>query len=150
LTLTRDPRVAPVLAAHLTDDTRLVRVSAAEGLTGLGITKLDGPAGDALAHAQDEWAASLATFNDSADDHTALGWLQAARGRVEEGMRELHTAIALDAADPRPHVYLGILAARAGRFDEALQQFKIAKTLGPAYRNLDRLVEEAQKRAAPR
>jgi hypothetical protein len=146
LALTRDPRVPPVLAAHLTDPARLVRVSAVEALTGLSITKLDGPAGDALARAQDEWAASLATFNDIAGDHTTLGWLYAARGRSEDALKELHTAVALDAGDPRPHVYLGVLAARAGRYDEALQQFKIAKTIAPSYRNLDRLIQEVQKR----
>jgi hypothetical protein len=146
LALTRDSRVPPVLAAHLSDPARLVRVSAVEGLTSLGITKLDGPAGEALARAQDEWAASLATFNDIADDHTTLGWLHAARGRPEDAARELRTAIALDAADPRPHVYLGILAARSGRYDEALQQFKIAKTIAPSYKNLDRLIQEVQKR----
>jgi hypothetical protein len=145
LALTRDPRVPPVLAAHLADAARLVRVSAVEGLTGLGITKLDGPVGDALARAQDEWAASLATFNDIAGDHTTLGWLHALRGRSEDAAKELRTAIALDAGDPRPHVYLGVLAARSGRYDEALQQFKIAKTLDPAYRNLDRIIEAAQK-----
>jgi hypothetical protein len=146
LALTRDPRVGPVLAAHLTDEARLVRVSAVEGLTGLGITRLDGPAGDALARAQDDWATSLATFNDIAGDHTTLGWLLAARGRAEDAEKELSTAIALDAGDPRPHVYLGILAARAGSYDEALRQFKIAKTIAPSYKNLDLLILEAQKR----
>jgi hypothetical protein len=150
LTLTADSRMAAVLAAHLTDEVRLVRVSAVEGLTGLGITKLDGAVGDALAHAQDEWAASLATFNDVAGDHTTLGWLHAARGRVQDAASELQTAIALDAGDPRPHVYLGVIAARAGRFEEALQHFTHARSLAPAYKNLDRLIEEAQKRVTPR
>jgi hypothetical protein len=56
----------------------------------------------------------------------------------------------MDPDDPQPHIYLGELAARAGRYDEALQQFKSAKTLAPSYQNLDRLIEEAQKRAAIR
>ena len=143
-----DSRVASVIAAHLTDSSRLVRVSAAESLMTFGITHLDGARGQALARAQDEWAESLRTFNDVAADHTALGWLEAARGRSEEAAKELRVAIALDPRDARPHVYLGVLAARAGRYDEALQHFKAAKTIDPAYQNLDRLIEESSKRTS--
>src|SRR5436190_18747735 len=100
------------------------RVSAADALMGLGITRLDGAPGDALARAQDEWAASLRFFNDIAADHATLGWLEASRGHGDEAVRELTTAIALDPVDPRPHVYLGVLSARRGRFDEALQHFR--------------------------
>jgi Flp pilus assembly protein TadD len=135
-----------VLAAHLTDPARVARVSAAEGLMGLGISALDGAAGEALARAQDEWAISLATFNDLASDHTTLGWLLAARGRADDATKELTTAIALDPADARPHVLLGVLNARAGRYDEALRYFKNAKKIDPAYQNLDRLIAEAEKR----
>jgi predicted CXXCH cytochrome family protein len=141
-----DPRVASVIAAHLTDSARLVRVSAAEALTAFGITQLDGAPGKALARAQDEWAESLRTFNDVAADHTTLGWLEASRGRSEEGVKELRVAIALDPRDARPHVLLGVLAARAGQFDDALQHFKTAKIIAPTYLNLDRLIEESSKR----
>jgi hypothetical protein len=144
----KDPRVASVIAAHLTDSSRLVRVSAVEGLMALGITRLDGARGDALGRAQDEWAESLRTFNDVAADHTALGWLEAARGRPEEAVKELHVAIALDPSDARPHVYLGILAARAGQYSEALQHFKTAQKITPTYQNLDRLIEEAARRSS--
>src|SRR4030095_10041712 len=41
----KDPRVVPVIAAHLTDSSRLVRVSTAEALTALGISRLDGAGG---------------------------------------------------------------------------------------------------------
>src|SRR5262249_24065181 len=44
----KDPRVASVLTAHVVDRSRVVRVSAAEALSNLGITRLDGPAGAAL------------------------------------------------------------------------------------------------------
>src|SRR5262249_52269010 len=48
ISVDNDPRVASVLAAHLTDSSRLVRVSAVEALTALGITRIDGARGDAL------------------------------------------------------------------------------------------------------
>ena len=147
LGLISDARVPPVLASHLTDQARLVRVSAAEALTMTGVVQLSGAAGDALARAQDEWAESLRTFNDVAADHTTLAWLESARGRRAEAEQHLKTAIALDPSDARPHVYLGVIAARAGRFDEAVQHFKTAKTISPAYQNLDRLLEEASRRA---
>jgi predicted CXXCH cytochrome family protein len=141
-----EPRLPSVLAAHLADPSRVVRVNAVEGLLDLGIATLDGPAGLALAHAQDEWAESLRTFNDDAADHTTLGRLEEARGRTETAIGELNTAIRLDPSSAKPHVYLGVLAARAGRYDDALQQFKRAKALAPTYPNVDRLIEEAQKR----
>ncbi|MGH7623422.1 MAG: HEAT repeat domain-containing protein, partial [Gemmatimonadaceae bacterium] len=146
LALIRAPQIPPVLVAHLTDAARLVRAAAAEGLMDLGVTSLPDAAGAALARAQDEWAASLATFNDVAADHTALGWLLAARGQHDDAEKELKTAIALDPRDARPHVFLGVLDARAGRFDEALQRFRTAKKIDPAYQNLDRLIAEAEKR----
>jgi hypothetical protein len=145
-----DPRVPPVLAAHLADEARLVRTGAAEGLLNRGVTSLEGARGQALARAQDEWAESLRTFNDVAGDHATLGWLEAARGRAEQAAAELRTAITLDPRDARPYVYLGILAARAGNYEEAVKQWKIAKKLAPDYQNLDLLTEAAQKRLTPR
>jgi hypothetical protein len=150
LSVVRDGRVPAVLAAHLADDMRLVRVSAAEGLFGLGISRLDGPNGVALARAQDEWSESLKTFNDVAADHATLGWLDSARGLNEDASKELRLAATLDPADARPHVYLGALAARAGRFEEALQEFRTAKRLSPSYPNVDRLIDEASQRAPKR
>ncbi len=146
LGLLRETRLAPILAAHLNDSSRVVRVAAAEALMSLGITRLDGEPGAILSRAQDEWAESLRTFNDDAADHARLGWLEASRGRTDEGERELRTAARLDPSNPQAQVYLGILAARAGRFDEAAQRFRAAKALSPAYPNIDRLIEEAQKR----
>jgi Flp pilus assembly protein TadD len=112
----------------------------------LGVTRLEGDQGRALSLAQDEWSASLKTFNDISADHATLGWLDAARGYGEDAAKELRTAIALDPTDARPHVYLGIMAARLGQLDEALKQFNTAKILSPAYRNLDRLIQEVHKR----
>jgi tetratricopeptide (TPR) repeat protein len=146
LGLLREPRLVPILAARLNDPSRVVRISAAESLMNMGITRFDGEPGAVLSRAQDEWAESLRTFNDEAGDHATLGWLEASRGRTAEGERELRTAARLDPSNPRAQVYLGVLAARAGRFDEAVQHFRQAKAASPAYPNIDRLIEEAQKR----
>jgi hypothetical protein len=150
LGLVHDPRALPVIGARLNDEARVVRILTAQTLFQLGVTQLEGAPGAALAKAQDEWETSLSTFNDSAPDQTMLGWLQAARGRPGEAAGTLATAILMDPSDARPHVYLGILHARSGNFPEALQQFKTAKTLDPSYRNLDRLILEAQKRTTVR
>jgi len=140
-----------VLAARLTDEARLVRVSAAEALLSRGISQLEGPAGRALARAQDEWEESLRTFPDQAGDHTSLGRLLTARGRADEAAKALNEAVVLDPKDPRPHVYLGVLAARTGHYDEALREFKTARTLASVSQQfdrltLDRLIEAAEKR----
>ncbi|MGE5242775.1 MAG: multiheme c-type cytochrome [Betaproteobacteria bacterium] len=150
LGLVREREVLPAIAAHLTDPVRVVRVSAARALMAEGVTALDGPAGAALAHAQDEWMESLRTFNDVSDDQASLGWLEAERGHSEEAAKDLKNAVTIDPTNARPHVYLGVLAARAGLYDEALKHFKNAKTLAPNYQNLDRLIEEARKRATIR
>jgi tetratricopeptide (TPR) repeat protein len=141
-----DQRTTQVLAAHLTDTARLVRVSAAEALLERGIARLDGAVGAALRTAQDEWAESLRTFNDVAADHTNLGRLYAARGLEADAIREFTTATKLDSSDPRPRVRLGVLAARAGRYDEALKHFTAAKSLAPSYPNIEQLIAEVQKR----
>ncbi len=150
LGLVREGRVLPAIAAHLTDPMRLVRVSAARALMTEGVSQLDGAAGEALAHAQDEWMDSLRTFNDVSDDQASLGWLEAARGRSEDAAKDLHNAITIDPTNARPHVYLGVMAARAGQYDEALKHFKNAKVLSPNYQNLDRLIDEARKRTTSR
>jgi predicted CXXCH cytochrome family protein len=142
----REPRAVAALAAHLGDASRVARVSAAEALMTLGIATLDGAAGAALGRAQDEWAESLRTFNDDSQDQATLGWLEASRGQTDAALRDLAAAVKLDPANARPHVYLGVLHARASRFDEALQQFKAAKAIAPTYPNIDRLIEEVQKR----
>ena len=150
LGVAKDPRALPVLGAHLTDEARLVRVAAAAGLMSQGVTKLEGRAGEVLARAQDEWATSLRTFNDVSQDQTTLGWLESSRGDTAQAVTDLRNAVTIDPRNPTPYVYLGVLAARAGRFDEALQHFKKAKEIAPSYRNLDRLISEAQKRSPNR
>ena len=141
-----DPRALPVLAAHLNDPARLVRVAAAEGLLLHGVATLDGPAGPLLVRAQDELKASLNTFKDVAADHTMLGRLESARGRDDEATVELKSAIDLDPRDPRPHVYLGVINARTAKYSAALHEFEAAQKLQPTYPNLDRLIAEVRKR----
>ena len=146
LGLLDDLRIVPVLFAKLVDPARVVRVRAAEALLNMSITTADGAPGEALVAAQDEWIASLRSFDDVSYNHLTLSRLLVARGNSEDAVRELNVAIRLDPSDARPHVSLGVLAARAGRFDAAVQQFKTAKGLAPSYPNIDRLIEEAAKR----
>ena len=141
-TIGAESAVAP-LAARLTDVSRVVRISAAEALLYLGVSA--GP-GDALARAQDEYAASLREFPDIAANHASLGWLLAAQGRIEEATGSLRVAQSLDPSDARPRVYLGVLAARDGRYDEAIDEWQAARRLNPAYPNIDRLIGEARSR----
>jgi predicted CXXCH cytochrome family protein len=139
-------RILTPLVARLVDSARVVRTSAAEALLTLGIAQLPGAAGDALARAQDEYAAALQAFADAPSHHAALGWLESERGRIAEATAALDRAIHLNPRSARPYVVKGVMAARAERFREAANLWRKARDLEPGYPNIDRLIEEAEKR----
>jgi predicted CXXCH cytochrome family protein len=141
-------RVITPLVARLIDGARVVRSRAAEALLAFGIVTLPGAAGEALAKAQDEFAQALRDFPDSPANHAALGWLESERGNTLIAVAALDTAIRLDPKAARPHVIKGVIAARERRFDAALDSWRTAKRLDPAYPNLDQLIREAEKRKA--
>ena len=142
-----DLRAIPAVTARLRDDVRAVRVAAAEALLWMDVTELPGAAGELLARAQDEYAASLAAFPDVATNHVRLGWLQTQRGRHAEAVEALDAAMRLEPGHTRAWVYRGIVAARTGRHDEAIDYWRKAKALDPSLAVVDRLIEEARKRA---
>jgi tetratricopeptide (TPR) repeat protein len=141
----RDRAVIPIIA-RLTDSSRVVRTKAAEALLALGVAVLPAAAGEALSRAQDEYAIALSSFPDAPSNYTELGWLEAERQRVGPAIAALDTAIRLDPKAARPLVIKGVLAAREGRFKDASDLWRKAKTLQPDYPNIDRLIEEAEKR----
>ncbi len=144
-TIGADRSLMPIVA-RLTDSARVVRALAAEGLLYMGVTELTGPAGDALARAQAEYVDALSSFPDAADNHVSLAWFASARGEHDAALREAAVAVDTSPAYPRAYVFKGLISARAGRFDEALAAFRTAKTLEPGFPNVDRMIEEAEKR----
>ncbi len=144
----RDERVMAVLMARLVDEARVVRARAAESLLALDIATAPGRAGEALARAQLELAASLRSFPESAPQQAALAWLHAERGEAEAAERAVDAALAVDPALARPYVIRGVLAARAGRFGDALASWKAARERDPGTPNIDRMIDEATRRAA--
>jgi tetratricopeptide (TPR) repeat protein len=148
LGLTGDARARIPVVARLTDSARLVRVRAAEALLALGVARLPAAAGEALARAQDEYAASLQTFPDRAEDHASLGWLEMERGAENRAIEALERALALDPAQWRAQVLLGIIDARHARYGAALDRWRAVKRAQPAYPNIDRLIAEAVRRQA--
>ena len=143
----RDERVLAVLMARTVDDARVVRARAAEALLALDVTTAPGRAGEALARAQADLADSLRGFPESAAQQATLAWLLAERGDAEGAEAAVRTALAVDPRYARPHVIRGLLAARAGRFTDALASWRTARSLDPATPNIDRMIEEAQKRS---
>jgi tetratricopeptide (TPR) repeat protein len=137
---------ARALIARTGDSTRVVRVSAAEGLLFMGLTPPTGTGARVWRQAQAEYAESLRAFPDIAANQTSLGWLLASQGHVDEATGTLRLAQTLDRMDARPGVYLGVLAARAGRIDDAIEEWRTARRLNPAYPNIDRLIAEAMSR----
>jgi predicted CXXCH cytochrome family protein len=143
---TGDPGIVPSLTARLVDGSRTVRVAAVEALTRLGVTALPGAAGQALARAQDEYAASLATFGETAGEHLALGWFELQRGRDAAARTALQQALQLDPDRPEARVFLGVIAARAGAYDEAIREWQRVRAAHPEYPNIERLIDEAKQR----
>lgn len=142
----REDRIVAAVLARLVDSARVVRRNAAETLLAFGIADLPGRAGEALARAQDEFVLGMNMFPDAAGNHAEVGWMQSERGRLEEAHRALDRATALDARFARPLVIKGVLAARAERFGEAVDLWKKAREIDPAYPNIDRLIAEASSR----
>ena len=141
-------RVLPALTARLVDDTRVVRVSAAEALLALGVAELPGTPGEVLAKAQLEYAESLRDFPDMASNHAALAWLELSRGRTDEAQQALDAALKVEPRYARPYVVKGIIAAREARFDEAIDWWKKAREITPDDARLGDLIAEAEKRKA--
>ncbi|MGD9905101.1 MAG: cytochrome c3 family protein [Vicinamibacterales bacterium] len=146
----RDERILAVLMARTVDDARVVRARAAEALLGLDVTAAPGRAGEALARAQDDLAESLRSFPESPAQQATLAWLLAQRGDVAGAEAAVRAALMLDERFARPHVIRGVMAARAGRFDEALASWRTARSLDPATPNIDRMIDEAERRVTPR
>ncbi len=141
----RDRVLAPILA-RLVDQSRVVRVRAAEVLVSFSIADLPGNAGQALKRAQEEYIASLEAFPDVASNHAARGWLEAERGNVTEAERALDEALKVESKYAFPWVVKGVLAARASRYTEAIGFWKQAKAIDATYPNIDQLIAEAERR----
>ena len=144
-----DRRAVTAISARLVDPIRTVRVAAAEALLQLGLATLPGAAGLALVRAQDEYAASLQTFGDTAGDFVALGYVEMERRRDGDARAALERALALDPTNPQPRVFLGVIEARNGRYDAAIREWRRVRDAYPAYPNIDRLIAEAEKRRTP-
>jgi len=145
-----DRRAIPPLVARTKDEARVARSSAAASLFLLGIVKLDGAAGAALARAQEDYVASLKTFADQAQDHALLAYFESARGNSGEATREIDTAIHLQADRPQFHLFKGIILARLGRLKEAIAEWQIVRRLDPAEPTAGRLIAEAERQLSKR
>jgi predicted CXXCH cytochrome family protein len=141
-----ETRSLPAITARLIDPARVVRTRAAEALLEMGIARLEGPAGEALARVQDEVAERLRSFPDSLDDQLQLGFLEVQRHRQEPARQALEAALKLDPDNVRGRVWMGIVLARDARFDEAMALWKRVRKDRPDYPNIDRLIAEAERR----
>jgi predicted CXXCH cytochrome family protein len=143
----RDRRAIVPIVSRLRDETRVVRVSAAEALLWMGVSTLPGTAGELLAKAQDEYGESLAVFPDIASNHASRGWLASERGRQSDAARALDLALDLEPKYARAHVYRGIVYARVGQFGDAIRHWQTVRSIDPNYPNIDRLIEEAKRQS---
>jgi predicted CXXCH cytochrome family protein len=139
-------RAVPAITARLRDPVRVVRVTAASALLGLGVATLEGQSGVSLVRAQDEYAESLRAFPDASDNHTSLGWLEMSRGRDADADRAIRTAIDLNPSDARARLLRGVLLARQDKLDDAIREWTEAKKLDPSNPRIDLLIEEARRR----
>lgn len=145
----RDERVVAVLMARLVDEARVVRARAAESLLALDVATAPGRAGEALARRNSNWLRACGRFRNRRPQQAALAWLHAERGEAEASARAVDAALAVDPALARPYVIRGVLAARAGRFSDALASWRAARERDPRTPNIDRMIDEATRRATP-
>jgi tetratricopeptide (TPR) repeat protein len=69
------------------------------------------------------YARQLATIlPDALASHALLGRLLAEQGEIEEGVRELEKARAIDPSHPQPHIALASLYAKLGRKEDAARE----------------------------
>jgi predicted CXXCH cytochrome family protein len=139
-------RVLSPLTARLIDPARVVRARTAEVMMAFGISHLPDAAGAALWRAQDEYADTLRSFPDSADNHASLAWLEAQRGRLPEALAAADDALRIEPQFARPWVVKGVILARQDKYAEAVEAWKKARSLEPSYPNIDTLIAEAEKR----
>jgi Flp pilus assembly protein TadD len=64
----------------------------------------------------------VAILPDALASHTLLGRLLAEQGDIEEGVRELEKARAIDPDHPQPHITLASLYAKLGRKQDAARE----------------------------
>ncbi|HEY8009408.1 MAG TPA: protein kinase [Rudaea sp.] len=83
------------------------------------------------AGAEAEFRKAVALAPDSSDAKTSLGLAQAARGRLEEGIGQIHQAVQLDPLNGRAHRALGDIELALGRLDAAEQAIRRAVELRP-------------------
>ena len=149
----RDERVVAVLMARLVDEARVVRARAAESLLALDIATAPGRAAEApprrWRRRNSSWPRACDRFQSRR--HSRRRWLgftpsgASPRPPSARSMRPL----AVDPALARPYVIRGVLAARAGRFNDALASWKAARERDPRTPNIDRMIDEATRRATP-
>ena len=109
-----------------------------------------GPAGEALARAQDDTRPAWTTFPDVAANHAALGWLEAERGQLAEAHASARPCASGSTRARRGRwVVKGVIAARDGQLRrKRWSSGRKAKALEPDYPNIDQLIAEAEKRKA--
>lgn len=145
-----DRAAVPMLIPRLSDTARVVRIMAAAALLQLGVTSMNGPAGEVLARAQQELAQSLRTFPDSVAAQTSLAQLAAAKQNPAEAERALGIAVRLAPDDPRPLVVRGVLLAQQGRLEDAVRSWEAALRLAPQDAAARRLIAEARRQMRSR
>ena len=141
-------RVASPLTARLVDQARVVRARAAEALLTLGIAQLPGAAGDGAGEGPGRLRGQPRGVSELRRQSRVARMARVRARAQRRGPAALDRAIQVDPAFARPYVVKGVLAARAGRYQEAVDFWKKARSLEPAYPRIDTLIAEGEKRKA--
>jgi len=113
------------------DDYRLVRIRAAQALTGIDGIQLEEPHGANLRKALDEYLASMMSRPDQWSSHYNLGNYYLGRQDYAAAVSSYGTAIRLDPTEVPPYVNLSMAYARKGDNSKADEALRKALTLEP-------------------
>lgn len=144
-----DPPALDHLIAGTNDDTRLVRIRAAEGLAGIPRAELPPEALAGVEKATEELEASLRSRPDDAISHANLGDLHMRRGQVPQAIAEYDIAIRMFPENVPTLVNASLAYSAAGRNDRAEECLRSAIRVIPeaaaAHFNLGLLLAELQR-----
>jgi predicted CXXCH cytochrome family protein len=140
-----DRRAIAPLTRALGADLRVMRITAASSLLGLGIVRLQGEDGRRLETAKQDFIQALRNWPNVPEFRIDLGNYHFVHAAYQDALAEYEVAIRLDPTLPEAWYFTGQAQARLGRLDRALEAWKKVREMKPDFPNIDELVRATEQ-----